>query len=155
MLLDNPPENPCFGCGPGHARGLHLQFAREGDEVVCTHTPLPDEIGWPGLFHTGLHFTVLYEVSYWAAWELSGAVMNSFGPGTFDQQRLPRVGHEFAARAKVASRDEHGLRIHAWSTNHEGKPCATLDTAWRWPSRERMERAGLVLPEHITREMRA
>ncbi|MCA1812475.1 MAG: hypothetical protein LC624_00815 [Halobacteriales archaeon] len=154
MLLDNPADNPCFGCGPHHPHGLRLAFTREGDEVVCTHTPRSTDIGWPGLFHTGLHFSVLYEVSYWGAWELSGAVMNSFGPSTFDQQRLPRTGQPFTARAKVAERSTDGVRIHAWSANHEGKPCATLDTSWRFPSRARMEQAGLKLPEYILRDMK-
>jgi hypothetical protein len=151
--LDNPAENPCFGCGPGHARGLRLSFARAGDEVVARYTAKPDEIGWPGLMHTGLHFTVLYEVSYWAAWELSGKVANSFGPSSFDQQRLPRVGQPFTATARIAAREEQSFRVRASSQSQEGKPLATLDTAWRHPSRARMEQLGLKLPGYILEEM--
>jgi len=78
MLLENPPENPCFGCGKANPRGLRLDFERRrsdsGDRevVACTFVPRKDEIGWPGLLHTGLHQFVLFEVSYWAALTLGG-----------------------------------------------------------------------------------
>lgn len=158
MFLENPPDNPCWGCGPSHPSGLRLNFERivgaDGvDEVVTRPVPKADEIGWPGLFHTGLHFAVLYEVSYWAAWELSGAVHNSHGPQVFDQHRLPRTGKSFVARARIASRDADGLRLRASSHNADGKPLATLETSWRPASRERAAKAGLELPEYLTREM--
>jgi hypothetical protein len=80
VRLENPPENPCFGCGPEHARGLRLSFEKtlgaDGvEEIQSTFTPGTDEVGWPGIFHTGLHFTVLYEVSYWAALTLGGRLI--------------------------------------------------------------------------------
>lgn len=157
MLLDNPSDNPCFGCGPGVARGLKLTFCREraldgAEEVVAMHTPREDEIGWPGLLHTGLHFTVLYEASYWAAWELTGQVHTSHGPAAYDQQRLPRVGKPFEARARLAPADE-GVRIEARSLNPEGKVLATLGTAWRAASRERTTKAGIALPDYLLRDM--
>ncbi|MEA3201795.1 MAG: hypothetical protein QOE90_3223 [Thermoplasmata archaeon] len=151
MDLENPPENPCFGCGPQHARGLRLAFRREGDELVTTHAPQPDEVGWPGLFHTGLHFTLLYEVSYWAALELTGKVMTSFGPATFDQERLPRVGAATTARARIVATDP--LTVEARTTSAEGKTQATLRTTWRAASRARTERAGIALPGYLTDSM--
>lgn len=145
--LENPDENPCFGCGPRVARGLHLLFRRDGDEVVTTHTPAPDEIGWPGLLHTGLHFTLLYEASYWAALELSGRVMTSFGPAVFEQERLPRVGQPAQARARVAAGDP--FTIEARTATPEGKTQATLRTTWRPASRARIEKAGIPLPAYL------
>src|SRR5574337_979177 len=68
--LENPRESPCFGCGPRHARGLHLAFERRvaadgTEEILCEYTPKEDEIGWPGLMHIGLLFLVMMETSYW------------------------------------------------------------------------------------------
>lgn len=156
--LENPPENPCFGCGPTHARGLRLSFRRErapdgAEEVVTEYAPKVDEIGWPGLLHTGLHFTVLYEVSYWAALELSGKVMTSFGPASFDQKRLPRVGAPFTARARLVA-DAEGARVEARSES-EGRLAGTLETSWRAASRARIEKAGLKLPEYLLADMDA
>jgi hypothetical protein len=158
-LLDNPVESPCFGCGPRHARGLRLQFARERaadgvDEVVCTYTPKQDEVGWPGLFHTGLHYTVVYEASYWAAWELSGHVGVPRGPSTWEQQRLPVVGQPFQARARLATQDRDGVRVRAVSATPDGQRVfATLDAGFRFSRREVVQKAGLQLPDYLLRDM--
>lgn len=149
--LENPPENPCFGCGPGHARGLHLSFAREGDTVVCTYTPKADEIGWPGLFHTGLHFMTLFETCYWAALELTGKVYVAEGPMVFDQKRLPRVGVPFTVRAKIVSHEP--MKVVAESATAEGKPCGRAECGMRLASRAATERAGIKLPSYLTDDM--
>lgn len=151
MQLDNPQENSCFGCGPKHARGLHLNFAREGDAVTTKHTPQEDETGWPGLFHTGLHFAALFETSYWAAWELTGKVQNVTGPQTFDQKRLPRVGKTFTVTARIVSTDP--LRVRAEAATEDGKPTASLETTWAPASRSAVERVGLKLPPYILDDM--
>jgi acyl-coenzyme A thioesterase PaaI-like protein len=156
MLLDNPPESPCFGCGPMHARGLRLQFAREraadgAEEVVCTYTPQADEVGWPGLFHTGLHFLALFETCYWAAWELTGRVHVAYGAQSFDQVRLPRVGTPFTARARVVA---PGRELGVRATSAMGdKHCATLEARFRPASRAVAERARLQLPSYLLSEM--
>jgi hypothetical protein len=154
--LDNPPESPCFGCGPRHPRGLRLAFERRAlpdrEEVACTYTPKPDEIGWPGLLHTGLHFTVLFETSYWTALTLGGRIHTATGPQVFDQARLPRVGAPFTARARLVA-GEGPLRVRATSETAEGKPCATLETTWRPASRAAVEKAGLRLPAYLLDEM--
>jgi hypothetical protein len=149
--IDNPSENPCFGCGPQHPRGLKLHFARDGDSVVCHYITKPDEIGWPGLIHTGLHYSILFETSYWAALELTGKVQNVSGPQTFDQQRLPRVGVPFTVRARILQSDP--LRIVAEGATDEGKPLARLETSWKLASRAATERVGIKLPEYLLEDM--
>jgi hypothetical protein len=149
--LENPPENPCFGCGPQHARGLRLAFTREGESVVCTYTPKPDEIGWPGIFHTGLHFTVLFEACYWAALELTGQVHVAAGPQVYEHKRLPRVGAPFTVRAQILSRDP--LRLVAESTTLEGKPLGRAECNMAPASRAGIERAGIHLPDYLLQEM--
>lgn len=151
--LENPIENPCFGCGPEHPRGLRLSFERQGNEILCTYTPKADEIGWPGLMHTGLHFTALFEASYWAALELTGKVHVASGPQAFDQQRLPRVGLPFTVRARIVSSEP--LRIVAESATQEGKPLARLEVGFKPSSRTGVERAGIKLPQYLLDEMDA
>jgi hypothetical protein len=156
--LENPPENPCFGCGPEHPRGLHLNFEREerpdGTMELRTHfTPAPDEIGWPGIFHTGLHFAVLYEVSYWTALTLGGRLMVSTGPGTYAHQRLPRVGRPHVARAHLGPSEGTTRIVLATSETEDGRPCGSLETAWRPVERAEIERAGLRLPDYLLSEI--
>lgn len=50
------PEGTCFGCGSAHPSGLQLKshWDTDGVHVVCTHTPRPEFVGWPGLVYGGL-----------------------------------------------------------------------------------------------------
>lgn len=153
-VLENPQESPCFGCGPAHARGLRLQFEQvEGGggipEVRTTFTPKPDEVGWPTLFHHGLHFMVLSEVSYWAALTLSGKLWVMVGPTTYTAERLPRVGVSHVGRATILAKEEGRLSIRATTATSGGKPCGSLDSSWRPASRAAVERARIPLPGYL------
>jgi len=156
--LENPPENPCFGCGPQHPRGLRLSFREETNrdgvrEVTGEFTPQPDEVGWPTLFHHGLHFTVLYEASYWAALTLGERLWVSHGPISYTAHRLPRVGVLHAVSARIIDRGESTLRIRAETITQEGKPCGALESVWRPASRAVVEGAGIPLPEYLMKEL--
>jgi len=157
--LENPRENPCFGCGPEHPRGLRLSFHEETNpsgerEVRGEFTPKPDEIGWPTLFHHGLHFAVLYEASYWAALTFGERLYVSHGPIEYIADRLPRVGIRHTVTAHLVRQEPAALRIRAESRTESGKPCGTLTTDWRPASRAVVERAGIPLPEYLLREIR-
>lgn len=157
--LENPPENPCFGCGPNHPRGLRLGFeqvlAEDGTpEVVTRFTPKPDEVGWPTLFHHSLHFGVLYETSYWTALTLGGRLWVSVGPVTYTAERLPRVGTLHIARARITRTETDQLSIRATSATSSGKPCGLLESTWHPARRDVLERAGIPLPEYLLSEVR-
>ncbi len=157
-LLENPPESPCFGCGPNHARGLRLTFERVAaadgvEEVVCAYTPKPDEIGWPGLMHIGLLFLVMMETSYWAALTLGGRVMTSHGPVTYDMLRLPHVGRTFRARARIERTEGDGLRLRCTAEDGNGRPHATMESTWEPASRAAVAKAGLALPGYLLDDM--
>ncbi len=156
--LENPPENPCFGCGPRHPRGLRLRFesvaGRDGaPEVRVEFSPKPDEIGWPTLFHHGLHFTVLYESSYWAALTLGGKLWVSVGPLTYTADRLPRVGRRYEARARITMTSPDRLTVRAASSSLDGRPCGSLESTWRPARRAVVERAGIPLPDYLESEL--
>ncbi|HYA71142.1 MAG TPA: hypothetical protein VEH28_07240 [Thermoplasmata archaeon] len=152
--LENPEESPCFGCGPQHPRGLRLRFERvdgaDGTpEVLTRFVPKPDEIGWPGLFHHGLHFLVLNEVAYWAALTLTGKIWVLQGPATYSFDRLPRVGVSHVARARIVEQSPERLTIRATSATEEGKPCGSVVAPWRLSSRAAVERAHIELPSYL------
>lgn len=152
--LENPEESPCFGCGPRHPRGLRLRFERriapDGvEEVVSEFTPRPDEVGWPTVFHHGLHFLVLNEVAYWAALTFTGRLWTIVGPATYAADRLPRVGRPYVARARLEGRTPDRLSIRATTAATDGRSCGTLEATWRPASRAVVERAGIPMPEYL------
>ena len=131
-----------------------MQFEQETaedgtPEVRTRFTPQPDEIGWPTLFHHGLHFMVLSEVSYWAALTLTGKLWLLDGPATYSVERLPRVGVAHLARARLVGRETDRLAIRATSASVEGKACGSLASSWRPASRAAIERAHIPLPEYL------
>jgi len=157
-FLDNPPENPCFGCGPLHPRGLHLQFREEladdgTPEIRGDFTPRADEIGWPTLFHHGLHFTVLYEASYWAALTLGGKLWVSRGPTLYTADRLPRVGAPYTVAARIVTRDDASLSVVARTASKDGRPCGRLESDWRPANGDVVRRAGIPLPDYLLEEL--
>ncbi len=116
-------------------------------------TPKPDEIGWPTLFHHGLHFTVLYEASYWAALTLGGKLWVSHGPITYSADRLPRVGVSHVVTARLVDRSDSTLTVRATTATVSGKPCGSLESSWRPANREVVERAGIPLPDYLLSEI--
>lgn len=115
------------------------------------YTPRGHETGWPGLFHTGLQYLVLFDASYWSALTRTEKVHVPVGPQAFDQRRLPRTGQPFRIEARVVA--DAPLRTQAAAFTHEGRPCATLKATWRPQGREQVLRAGLELPDYLLAHM--
>lgn len=152
--LENPAENPCFGCGPGHERGLNLSFAQDEDDegrpfVTTEHTPTEDEVGWPAFLHGGLHFTLLYETSYWTALTLGEVLMVADGQLTFDERTVPIVGRTVRTRGFLEAAVEDRHRVRAVSLGEDGRHLATLEGYWRPVTRAEIERAEIELPGYL------
>jgi uncharacterized protein (TIGR00369 family) len=60
----------CYACGPDNPRGLALVFERDGDQVVCVHTPAPELGGYGTILHGGVTSTMLDEAMVWAVYGL-------------------------------------------------------------------------------------
>lgn len=58
----------CYACGPDNPRGLHLDFRREGETVVCVHTPEIELGGYGTILHGGVTSTLLDEAMVWAVY---------------------------------------------------------------------------------------
>jgi hypothetical protein len=115
--------------------------------------PQSDEIGWPTLFHHGLHFMVLYETSYWTALTLGHKLWVSEGPISYDAVRLPRVGIAHVARGRIVITGPTRLEIRAQTATESGKPCGTLKSSWVPARRDVVERAGIPLPDYLRSEL--
>jgi acyl-coenzyme A thioesterase PaaI-like protein len=61
MSLD-AQANRCFVCGPGNARGLQVQFRIEDGVCRAECQPGPEHIGYEGVTHGGIIFSLLDDV---------------------------------------------------------------------------------------------
>jgi len=61
------PNNQCFGCGPGNAKGLRLKSREEGDALVAEWTPAPHHEAFDGILNGGIIGALLDCHSNWAA----------------------------------------------------------------------------------------
>jgi len=53
-IQDQLPEQPCWGCGPNHPRGLRIKSYWSDDGAVCSWRPESDHVGWPGILNGGI-----------------------------------------------------------------------------------------------------
>ena len=52
----------CFVCGPENPRGLQIRFHLDGDSCRGEFTPNDDHVGFDGVTHGGILFSVLDDV---------------------------------------------------------------------------------------------
>ncbi len=69
IKLKNPyasfPGYSCFGCSPNNPSGLHMEFFKEGDELVCKWDPNDHFQGFHDILHGGVQATMMDEIASW------------------------------------------------------------------------------------------
>ena len=69
IKLKNPyaeyPEYSCFGCSPTNPSGLHMEFFKDGDELVCRWDPVEHYQGFHDILHGGIQATMMDEIASW------------------------------------------------------------------------------------------
>lgn len=69
IKLQNPyaefPEYSCFGCSPTNPSGLHMEFFKDGDELVCQWDPSDHFQGFHDILHGGVQATMMDEIASW------------------------------------------------------------------------------------------
>jgi uncharacterized protein (TIGR00369 family) len=104
----------CFGCTPGHPRGLHLQIEDAGPDAVRAKLTLGTDFeGLRGVVHGGIVAALFDEAMAWALYRHRRAV---FVTATMDQRYRAPVpsGQQLVVTARIE--DEHGDRITATAT---------------------------------------
>lgn len=74
IKLQNPyasfPGYSCFGCSPTNPSGLHMEFFKEGDELVCRWDPNEHFQGFHDILHGGVQATMMDEIASWVVFVL-------------------------------------------------------------------------------------
>ncbi len=100
-IVNDWPENYCFGCSPFNERGLKLVFVQTGEQTVeCSYTAADHLEGAPGIVHGGIQATLLDEVM--------GTAVRTLCP-----HEQPIVTAEFALRYRRPARVGEPLTLRA------------------------------------------
>ena len=59
---DTGRANRCFVCGPANDNGLHVRFRMDDDVCRAQFTPEPQHMGYDGVTHGGIVFSLLDDV---------------------------------------------------------------------------------------------
>ena len=102
----------CFVCGSENKSGLHVTFDRDGDAGCrAEFTALDEHVGWPGLMHGGLLFTLMDEA---AAWAVRYAGLHGVtGRAEVRFRRPVTVGVRLAITGRVVDRARRAVRVRA------------------------------------------
>lgn len=145
--LDNPftggAGDKCFGCSKTNPHGLHLEFAADGEAVVCRWRPDARFQSWDGVLHGGITATILDETAGWATMRrFRRAAMTTRLDVRF--LKPARVDGPFlVARARyVGPVNGKIARFHATLENADGVVCAEADADYYVMDEERSKAMG-------------
>ncbi len=100
----------CFGCGPDHPTGLHLQTVVEDENtVVCAIEIQPQHQGAAGLAHGGILSTIMDEVLGCLLWLVGSPAVT--GRLEVDYRKPVPVGNTLYVRAWLVGVE--GRRVNA------------------------------------------
>ncbi len=121
----------CFGCSKANPHGLGLEFAEDGEGVVCRWRPDARFQSWDGVLHGGITATILDETAGWAVMHrFQRAAMTTRLDVRF-LKPVPVGGTVIVARARYAGMVKEKItRFRATVENAEGVVCAEADAEY-------------------------
>ncbi|MDP6606981.1 MAG: PaaI family thioesterase [Dehalococcoidia bacterium] len=128
----------CFGCGRHNPIGLHLVFERDGDDVLTSYQPRPEDQGFPGIMHGGLLSLLLDEAMGWAMYADEVFAVTARMETRF-RRPVPLDG-ALTARARVARRRGRRIELEAALHDVEGQTLVEASGLFvRMPAEEEAE----------------
>ncbi len=118
----------CYVCGTENPAGLHVPFAPDpGGGSRAEYVARPEHVGWPGIIHGGLLFTLMDEAVAWAC--TSGGLTCVTAKAEARFRSPARVGMRLVINGRVgfASRRAVRARSEIRAGGDEGEIVAELD----------------------------
>jgi uncharacterized protein (TIGR00369 family) len=140
--IERPAKfNACYGCGSANARGLALEFFREGDSVVADFTPAPEHGGYGTVLHGGVTATLIDEAFGWTIFGLLGK-LGLTTTLTVSFHAPLTCGETCLVRGRVESQTGREARVRAEVLDPRGKLAAEGTGTLRFVSARAVERIG-------------
>ncbi len=113
-MINDEPDNVCFGCSPHNASGLQLEFEElEPGVVRCRYAVREEFAGAPGVIHGGIQATLLDET-------LGMALQSAVRP-VGDEEEIYVVTADFQLRYRRPASTGIPLVVHGRLLKREGR----------------------------------
>jgi len=133
-IVNDAPDNRCFGCSPHNENGLRLQFLEmEPGSVESTYAASEHLCGPPGVVHGGIQAALLDEVMGVAAH--SGAESEEIALVTVEfhlrYRRPVPTGTSLTIRARLARREGRDFFMEGAIVDADGGDLTLAKARWR------------------------
>lgn len=128
IKLKNPyadyPEYNCFGCSPNNPSGLHMEFFKDGDEVICRWDPCEHFQGFHGILHGGIQATMMDEIASWVVFIMLDTAGVTYQLNTRFRKPVQIAKGGITVRATLVSQQKRIAEIEVRLYDGEGVLCA-------------------------------
>jgi len=135
-IVNDRPDNVCFGCSPWNERGLQLEFTQHPDGLVeSPYTAPPHFCGAEGVIHGGIQAALLDEVMGVAAHAGEDEGEERIHIVTVDfrlsYRRPAPVGVRLTLRARLLRREDRDYFVEGEIVDAEGTALTRAEARWR------------------------
>lgn len=128
IKLENPyasyPGYSCFACGPDNPAGLHMEFFKDGDEIVCKWDPQEHYQGFHDVLHGGIQSTMMDEIASWVVFVILNNAGMTYQLNTRFRKPVLISKGMVTVRATLVSQKKRIAEIEARLYDGEGTLCA-------------------------------
>lgn len=114
----------CFGCAPGNAAGVRMEFYEDGDEIVSVWKPEPQFQGWFNTLHGGIHSVMLDEICAWVVLRKLQTTGVTSKMETRFRKAVSTEDDYVILRARIVEQRRNLVQIKAELRNQQGEVCS-------------------------------
>ena len=114
----------CFGCSPTNPFGLHMEFSKEEDEIVCHWDPNDHFQGFHDILHGGIQSTMMDEIASWVVFVFLDTAGVTYQLNTRFRKPVNISRGRITLRAKLIRQEKRVAEIEAKLYDGEDSLCS-------------------------------
>ena len=134
VLVNDEPENQCFGCSPHNERGLRMTFVQTGPKTIeSRYEVAPHMCGPPNVIHGGVQAVLLDEAIGMAARVGAGLDSPHVVTAEFElrYRRPAPIESPITVRGELIRVEGQNLFVEGSILSPEGETLTTARARWR------------------------
>jgi uncharacterized protein (TIGR00369 family) len=111
MPIVGSKDSKCYGCGQDNPVGLRVPFEAHEGGSLGRYTARAEHVGWTGILHGGVIFTLMDEALGWSLYFQKIAAVTAKAEARF--HKPVAVGTDLIVRARVVKQNRRLFAAHA------------------------------------------